>query len=84
MQEYSYLPGIPFSSIDKIISIDGWCARVDGWRVSCLFNVGGKLFFSIDWHKSNQKIYFYVLTGNTIGTANQPATLTFKYTKTTD
>lgn len=80
-QEYSYLPEIPFSSIDKIISVDGWCARVDGWRVPHLFNVGSALLFCFDWNKSNQKIYFYVLTNKT---ANQPAILTFRYTKTTD
>ena len=84
VQEYSYLPGIPFSSIDNIISIDGWCKRADGWRVPHLFHVGNKLFFSIDWNKSNQKIYFYVLENNDTGTANQPATLTFRYTKTTN
>ena len=80
-QEYSYLPGIPFSSIDKIISVDGWCARNDGWRVPYLFTIGDNVYFAFDWHKSNQKIYFYVLA---IKTANQPATLTFRYTKTTD
>lgn len=84
IQEYSYLPEIPFSSIDKIISVDGWCVRVDGWRAPILFNTSNVLFFSVDWHKSNQKIYFYVSTSDTIGTANQPATLTFRYTKTTD
>ena len=84
VQEYSYLPEIPFSSIDKIISVDGWCARNDGWRVPCLFTIGNNVYFAFDWHKSNQKIYFYVLTANAIGTANQPATLTFRYTKTTD
>ena len=84
VQEYSYLPGIPFSSIDKIISIDGWCTRADGWRVPHLFNTNNSLFFSIGWNKSNQKIYFYVLIDNNIGTANKPATLTFRYTKTTD
>ena len=84
VKEYSYLPGIPFSSIDKIISVDGWCARKDGWRVPHLFNVDNRLLFSVDWNKSNQKIYFYVLENNDIGTANQPATLTFRYTKTTN
>lgn len=79
-QEYSYLPEIPFSSIDKIISVDGWCARDDGWRVPYLFTIGNNVYFSFDWHKSNQKIYFYVFTKS----ANQPATLTFRYTKTTD
>lgn len=84
IQEYSYLPGIPFSSIDNIISIDGWCTRADGWRVPHLFNAGNALSFSIDWNKSNQKIYFYVLANGTANTVNQPATLTFRYTKTTD
>ena len=79
VQEYSYLPEIPFSSIDKIISVDGWCARNDGWRVPYLFTVGKNVYFAFDWHKSNQKIYFYVFTKS----ANQSATLTFRYTKTT-
>ena len=84
VQEYSYLPGIPFSSIDKIISVDGWCKRADGWRVPYLFSVNNNVYFAFDWNKSNQKIYFYVLENNNIGTANKPATLTFRYTKTTD
>lgn len=82
-QEYSFLPSVPFSTMDKIISIDGWCARIDGLRVQYLFS-HSQLFFYIDWHKTNQKIYFYVSTDNAVGTANQPATLTFRYTKTTD
>ena len=84
VQEYSYLPEIPFSSIDKIISVDGWCARVDGWRVPILFNVSNVLSFAIDWHKTRKKIYFYVSTSGFSGTANQPAVLTFRYTKTTE
>ena len=84
IQEYSYLPGIPFSSIDNIINVDGWCNRADGGRVPHLFSQDQSVYFFVDWNKSNQKLYFYVLTNSTIGTANQPATLTFRYTKTTE
>lgn len=83
-QDYSFLPSIPFSNIDTLVDISGWCMRYDGWRVPHLFFQNSVLFFALDWNKTDSKLYFYVNTNAGSLTAGQPATLTFTYTKITD
>lgn len=83
-QSYSYMPSIPWGSIDTLVDVDGFVNRSDGWYVkygvTFVSSSGSYLKLYIDWNKSTSQIYFFV-DANNPGTAGQKATLTFKYTK---
>lgn len=79
-QPFSYLPTIPFTDMDILIKVEGRVNRSDGWIAPCGLVIDNYTKFYFDLNKNIQRIYFGLGTR----TVNQPAYLTFYYTKTTD
>ena len=80
VQQFSFLPDIPFAEMADLINIEGFAFRNQGWYISYLFSGANSASFAIEWRKTLQELYFNIPTE----CVNQLATLTFKYTKTTD
>lgn len=83
LQDVSYIPSIPFSTIDTLIGIEGTLDRGDGWVVflgADYYPSGAEVEWMIDFNKQTQKLFFYLSNL----TKNKTGVLTFRYTKTTD
>lgn len=81
IQPYSYIPSIPWDTLDTLIGVGGTAIRSDGYTVYHGYNHLNENQFSFHWNKTNGNLFFFVTDEPSYSTAGQTAIMTFKYTK---
>lgn len=81
VQPYSYIPSIPWNTLDTLIGVEGTAIRSDGYTVYHGFNYLDENQFSFHWNKTNGNLFFFVTNKSSYSTAGQTAIMTFRYTK---